>query len=45
MVGAARPTAATANAIIAFRNISFSIQDLAPSTNPQVDALPIAAES
>jgi hypothetical protein len=36
MVGAAWPTAATANAIIAFRNISFSIQDLAPSTNPQI---------
>jgi hypothetical protein len=38
--GAARPTAATANAIIAFRNISFSIQDLAPSTNPQIATVP-----
>jgi hypothetical protein len=36
MVGATRPTAATADTIIAFRNISFSIQDLAPSTNPQM---------
>ena len=35
IVGVAKPTAATANAIIAFRNISLSIQGLAPSTNPR----------
>jgi hypothetical protein len=34
--------AATANAIIAFRNILFSIQDFAPSRNPQGDALNVA---